>query len=260
MKETSWSQATFNRKSIRSYKEEEPSDEVIEKVVRAGQSAPFASQVYSVLLSRKSKGNSHPFDAPLLFTICIDFHKLELIMEKRDWEPISSDLLCLIFGIEDASLMAENMVIAAEGLGMGSCFLGTIPYRAEKIAKEYDLPKRVFPLVGLTMGYPAEDPPTRPRYPLDFVLFEEEYPDLEGEQLERAMKEMDEGYLDQDYYRKLNAKIPIQKEDREETFTYEDYGWTEHISRKWGQWWESTEELLEEFRKRGFDICDEDSK
>ena len=45
---------------------------------------------------------------------------------------------------------------------------------------------------------------------------------------------MDQGYRDQDYYKKLKAMIPLRG-DRQETFTYETYGWTEHICRKWGQ-------------------------
>ena len=66
------------------------------------------------------------------------------------------------FGIEDASLMAENMVIAGRSMGLGSCFLGFAMYDADRIAKQYSLPQRVFPLVQLAMGYPAEDPPPRP--------------------------------------------------------------------------------------------------
>jgi len=42
--------AMLNRKSIRKYTDEMPSDEVIETIVRAGQQAPFASQIYSLLL------------------------------------------------------------------------------------------------------------------------------------------------------------------------------------------------------------------
>lgn len=240
----------LNRKSIRRYKDKSPSDEVIAAVVRAGQQAPFASQLYSLLLSRKNK---HPFGAPLLFTICVDFHKLELLMARRNWQVVTNDLSLLLFGIQDASLMAENMVIAAESLGLGSCFLGGVPYRAEKIIGEYKLPKRVFPLVQLVMGYPAEDPPPRPRYPMDFVLFEDEYPEFSEEQIRKAMKEMDEGYLAQDYYRSANYMVPLEG-DREETFTYDDYGWTEHISRKWGQWLASPQDLLEQFAKCGFHI------
>jgi len=244
-------QTMLDHKSIRRYTDESPSDEVIETIVRAGQQAPFASQLYSVLLSRNKERN--PYNAPLLFTICVDSHKFELIMAKRNWKLVANDLSLMLFGIQDAALMAENMVIAGRSLGLGSCFLGSAPYRAEKIAEEYDLPKRVFPLVQLVMGYPAEDPPTRPRYPMEFTLFEDKYPKLNQDMISRAMREMDDGYLAQDYYRNLNAKIPLEG-NREEAFTYDNYGWTEHICRKWGQWLPESKELLEQFEKRGFYI------
>lgn len=244
-------QTLLNHKSIRKYTDEMPSDEVIKTIVRAGQQAPFASQYYSVLLSRNRERN--PYKAPLLFTICVDSHKFELIMAKRNWKLVTNDLTLLLFGIQDAALMAENMVVAGRSLGLGSCFLGSAPYIAERIAEEYNLPKRVFPLVQLVMGYPAEDPPPRPRYPLEFTLFEDKYPKLDDDTISKAMREMDEGYLAQDYYRNLNAKIRL-KDDRKETFTYDNYSWTEHICRKWGQWYPDPETLLEQFRKRGFYI------
>jgi nitroreductase len=243
-------ESMLTRKSIRKYTDEMPSDEAIQTVVRAGQQAPFASQLCSVLLSRK-KGV--PFGAPLLFTICVDLHRMELIMSRCNWHVVTNDLSMLFFGIQDASLMAENMVIAAEGLGMGSCFLGAAPYNADKIARKYKLPPRVFPLVQLVMGYPAENPPTRPRYPLSFSLFEDEYPQLGDAEVEQAMKQMDEGYLAQNYYRKGKIMIRLEGE-RKETFTYDDYSWSEHISRKWGQWYESPEELLQQLSKRGFNV------
>jgi nitroreductase len=221
----------LNRKSIRKYKPKMPTDEVIETVVRAGQQAPFASQLCSLLLSRKQ--NENPFKAPLMFTVCVDSHKWELIMAEREWEMECDDMLLLLLGFQDAALMAENMVIAAETLGMGSCFLGGIPFHSKEIIENYNLPSRVFPMVGLTMGYPAENPPPRPRYPLDFVLFEDSYPELESELVRKSMDVMDEGYRAQEYYAKLKAMIPLT--DREETFDFETYGWTEHICRKWGQ-------------------------
>ncbi len=247
----------LQHKSIRKYTDKTPSDEVIETIVRAGQQAPFASQSYSVLLSRKRELN--PFKAPLLFTICVDFHKFELIMAKRNWKLVTNDLTLLLFGIQDAAYMAENMVMAARSLGLGSCFLGSAPYRADKIAEEYNLPKRVFPLVQLAMGYPAEEPPPRPRYPMEFTLFEDKYPELDEEKVSKAMRTMDEGYLAQDYYRKMNAKIPLEG-DRKETFTYDSYSWTEHICRKWGQWYPEPKELLKQLEKRGVNITGKQSK
>lgn len=241
----------LTRKSIRYYRDESPSDEVVKSIVRAGQQAPFASQLCSLLLSRNREKN--PFWAPLLFTVCVDSHKLELIMARRNWKLVTNDLSLLIFGIQDASLMAENMVIAGESLELGSCFLGDAPYRADAIAKEYKLPKRVFPLVQLAMGYPAESPPPRPRYPMEFALFEGEYPQFSEETIEKAMTQMDDGYLAQDYYRQANLMIPLEG-GRQEMFTFDDYGWTEHISRKWGQWFPSPQDLLKQLAECGFHI------
>jgi hypothetical protein len=127
------------------------------------------------------------------------------------------------------------------------------PYRAGRIRKQYKLPKRVFPLVELVMGYPAEEYPPRPRYPLEFTLFEDSYPELTDDNIQDAMRVMDEGYLEQDYYRKQKAKIKLEV-DREETFTYSDYSWTEHISRKWGQWLSDPKELLGQLEECGFSI------
>ncbi len=244
-------EALMNRKSIRKYTDQQPVNEVVETIVRAGQQAPFAYQMGSLLLSRHRTKN--PFKAPLFFIVCVDSHRHEAVMARRGWKMAQNDLSVLLFGIQDAAYMAENMVIAAESLGLGRCYLGGIPYRAEAFVKQFKLPPRVFPLVGLTMGYPAEDAPPRPRYPLEVALVEGKYPALDDARVERAMAEMDEGYLAQDYYRKLRARIPLEG-DRKETFTYDTYSWTEHISRKTGQWEQSPAALLEQFAKCGFII------
>jgi hypothetical protein len=187
----------LERKSIRRYTDETPAQDVIATIVRAGQQAPLASQLYRLLLSRDRSKN--PLDAPLLFTICVDLHKLELLMVRRNWQLVTNDLLLLLFGAEDACLMAENMVIAAESLG------------------------------------------------------EDGYPDLNEESLSRAMREMDDGYLAQDYYREANAMIPLEA-DCEETFPFDIYGLTEHISREWRQWFLSPLDFLDQLSRHGFSL------
>jgi len=91
-------QTMLDHRSIRKYTDETPSDEVIETIVRAGQQAPFASQYYSVLLSRNKERN--PWKAPLLFTICVDSHKFERIMSKRNWKLVTNDLTLMLFGVK----------------------------------------------------------------------------------------------------------------------------------------------------------------
>jgi nitroreductase len=251
MQENAVISSLMNRKSIRKYRDEIPSEEVIETVVRAGQQAPFACQLCSLLLSRDPDHN--PFGAPLGFIVCVDVNRMELIMEKRGWKRKASDIYTLLFGMQDAAYMAQNMVIAAESLDMGSCYIGAAPFMAEKLIELYRLPPRVFPLVMLVMGYPDEDPQVRPRFPLEFTLFPENYPDMDDGMLEKAMEVMDRGYLDQDYYRNAGLMIELPEGTRE-THTFEDYSWTEHISRKLGLWGDDPEELLSALRKCGFEI------
>ncbi|MDH5791102.1 MAG: nitroreductase family protein, partial [Candidatus Bathyarchaeota archaeon] len=76
MKTNSVIECLFDHRSIRRFTDEDPTDEVVETVVRAGQRAPFSSQTYSLLLSRDRERN--PWRAPLSFTVCVDSHKFEL--------------------------------------------------------------------------------------------------------------------------------------------------------------------------------------
>jgi nitroreductase len=249
--------AIMRRKSIRRYTTQQPPDEILHTIVLAGQQAPFAAQLGSLLLKRDVKKN--PFKAPLLFTICVDVYRMDQVMAARGWQRSMSDVGTLLLGIQDAAYMAENMVLAAESLGLGSCYLGAAPMYADRIIKEYDLPEKVFPLVQLTMGYPTEDQPQRPRYPMTFSLFEDRYPRLNADQVSQAMAVMDEGYLDQDYYRNMNAMIPLS-EGREETYSFDDYSWTEHISRKLGQWGRDPQELLTQLAACGFDLAPDEEE
>lgn len=238
-------------RSIRKFTKRMPSDATVKTIVRAGQQAAFAAQLYSVILT-KDRGR-HPFKAPLLFTVCVDFNKMALIMKRRGWKWVSNDLYGLLLGIQDAGYAAQNMVLAAESLGLGTCYLGHTPFAADKLAKQLKLPQRVFPLVQIAMGYPAENPPLRPRFPMDFVLFDGKYPALDKKRITRALRTMDDGYLAQGYYRKANLKLPLIC-GKKETFDFDTYSWTEHISRKWGQWEKSPKRLRDLMRKRGLKV------
>jgi len=95
--------------------------------------------------------------------------------------------------------------------------------------------------------------PEKKSSPGPFHLFEDTYPELPDEKVDEAMREMDQGYLEQEYYRRANYMIPLP-EGREETFTYDDYCWTEHISRKLGLWGGDPGELLKALAECGFKL------
>lgn len=239
----------MRRASVREYLADEPSRDVVETLVRAGQQAPFSAQMGSVILRRDRARN--PFGAPLLFTVCADVHRLERILAARGWTRVTGDAAILLFAIQDAAYMAGNMVTAGEALGLGSCYLGGTAFDAAGVVEEYGLPPHVFPFVQLAMGFPASRPAARPRYPLAFTLHEGTYREPSEAEVRAAMQAMDDGYLAQDYYR--DYVIPLD-EGKAETFTRSTYSWTEHMGRKWGQWLRDPDDLLRPLRTCGFDV------
>lgn len=244
--------AMMNRKSIRKYTDREPTEEEILTVVRAGQQAPFAMQMGSVIIQRNRETNA--FNAPVQFIILCDIHRMERIMELRGWKRGASNVYSLLFAVQDAAYMAQNMVTAAESLGMGSCFIGAAPFMSGKLRDQCSLPDHVFPLVILAMGFPGEHPPVRPRYPMEFHMFEERYPELTDDMVQEAIEVMDMGYLEQDYYRNAGFMIPLTDKSKKEEYDFDSYGWTEHISRKIGQWGTDPEELLRQLKICGLPL------
>ena len=199
----------FNRKSIRKFKHQKVPREIIEQIVRAGQRAPTACKMQSysfiivsdtnkkreILLATVRHLPTRKFmaEAPLWIMICTDFArqlKLFKLLGIKTNQLFGGGRP----GVIDATLAAENMVLAAEALGLGSCFVGTVWTAPKRIAEILNLPKNVLPIVLLCIGYPNETPSLRPRWPLEAVLHENEYV-MPTEQLMR------------EYYEKTNKQL-----------------------------------------------------
>ncbi len=144
--------AMMNRRSIRKYTGRIPTEEEILTVVRAGQQAPFAMQMGSVIIQRNSESNA--FNAPIQFVILCDIHRMERVMERRGWARRSSNAHSLLFAVQDAAYMAQNMVTAAESLGMGSCFIGAAPYMSESSGRSAVFPTTCSPWSSWQWAFP----------------------------------------------------------------------------------------------------------
>jgi nitroreductase len=248
-----------NRRSIREYLEKPVSDEVLKQILKAGFRAPFAAQLCSVVYTRsrekmKEAGLTVYPTAPVHMIFFIDFARLEKIMKHRGHEYGYDDMMAIWLGMQDVVLMIENLTIAAESLGVGSVLYGLAPMRADSIAKTFNVPKRVFPVVGMSVGYPdpAEDTEIRPRFPLEMAAFEEEYRHHTDEDIKACMKSMDEGMLAQGYYIRSRTKVDLI--DKEDTIGFDKYSWSEHISRKFRSAFRRGDPLIEILRRHGFDL------
>lgn len=254
--------AIMNRATVRRFTDQPVSDEVIETIVRAGQQAPFTGQMYSIIVVRDKARREEltrffgrlPAAGQVFMLICLDLRKLEKFVAAKGRHNRASDMALMVLGTQDVALFGMNLTLAADSLGLGSVFLGGAPFFAAEFAEMFQLPPRVFPIVGLVLGYPAERPAPRPRIPQRYALHWEEYHELSDTDVADALAVMDAGLLREGYYSRLKAKIQL-RDGGEDKVSYDEYGWGEHVSRKYGQdseW--SGLDLVGLLRERGIDL------
>ena len=94
-------------------------------------------------------------------------------------DEVMQDIDTVIVGAHETGIALEAATVAAESLGLGTVPIGDVRKNAQEVIRELQLPKYVFPMLGLCIGYPANDPGLKPRLPKKAVYFEETYnPDL----------------------------------------------------------------------------------
>ncbi|WP_026342645.1 NADPH-dependent oxidoreductase [Nocardia sp. BMG111209] len=183
-------QVLHGHRSVRRYLDEPVSDATLRVLVSAAQSAATSSnlQVWSVIavrdpqrrarLAELAGGQEHIVQAPVLLVWTADFGRLRQLADDRGVPLEGADYLESSYvGFVDAALAAQNAVVAAESLGLGTVFIGALRNRPEEVAALLSLPQQVFAAFGLVVGHPdpAEQAGVKPRLPQRAVLHHETY-------------------------------------------------------------------------------------
>ncbi|MBO6740719.1 MAG: oxygen-insensitive NADPH nitroreductase [Phycisphaerales bacterium] len=175
-------------RSIRAFKATPIPDEHIHEALLAGQAAATSSAVQAFCVIRVREDDTRQKiadlagpqqkvrDCPAFFVICADLRRHMLITERAG-NDYTSSLEAFLVGSIDASLFAQNFVLAFESLGYGTCYIGGIRNDLPTVDKLLNLPRGVLPMYGLCVGLPAQDPDHRPRLAPQQVLFDDRYPD-----------------------------------------------------------------------------------
>lgn len=145
-------------------------------------------------------------EAPVILTICFDINRFNRWCENNNTSTELSNLLWLLNGVVDSSLLAQNIALAAEANGLGICYLGTTLYNASEISKILSLPNGVFPITALSVGYPEFIPELTDRLPLESVIHLEKYSDYSSDDICRIYKAKEE----------LESSVKFVKENSKE--------------------------------------------
>ncbi len=187
-------------RTVRKYKPQPLEDGHLEQILYCAQHAPTdaTAQMYSFIrLTGETKtrvaqltNNAHIESAPEAFLICADVHRLQLLLEHKNYEFGAWSAVAIHFGIGDAVLAGQTMLHAAECLGYQGCWIGGVLSALEEIIALCELPNGVLPFAGLTIGIPDESPDQRPRIGAELVMHQNTYRIPNAGELETALQRM----------------------------------------------------------------------
>ncbi|MGA2491307.1 MAG: NADPH-dependent oxidoreductase [Anaerolineales bacterium] len=221
--------------SVRHYKPDPLPNSVIETIVAAGQRASTSSnmQAYSVIAVTEAGkrgrlaglcGNQQFIaEAPIFLVWCADLARLDHACQLRGYIQDTTYIESFLIAVVDSALAAQNAALAAESLGLGICYIGSIRNNPQEVIDMLELPHLVFPITGMTIGWPSKPPHLRPRLPLNSILHWDHYNRTHEDE---ALQEYDQAMIATGIYK--GRQIPLPGKPSE----VEDYGWTEHTARR----------------------------
>ncbi|MCS7146034.1 MAG: nitroreductase family protein [Nitrososphaerota archaeon] len=202
----------FRRRSIRVFRDARPSRDVLELLVEAGQRAPIVYQSFTVICITRPELRARIYEltedniikqAPIILLLCVDMRRTKMLfdlLEPRNILERPPNPIETVEAIFEAGLFAENLTLAGEAIGYSSVILDWPLKLGSELQDLLQLPAGVAPLFFICMGPPGENPPIRPRMPLDLILMFDRYVEPKKEQLLRYLEEASEklaaeGYL-----------------------------------------------------------------
>lgn len=190
----------LSHRSIRRFTDEAVNEEDLLSAVQAGQQASTSSniQAYCTIRVRDPQRRARLVEltggqkkvalSPVFLVMCGDTRRHRLLAERAGMK-YSTNLEGFMLALIDATLFAQNMVVALESMGYGVCYIGGLRNSLEKVQEVLQMPQGVWPFFGLCIGRPEGETAQRPRLDSGAVLFEEQYPD--DEEVYRSIDEYD---------------------------------------------------------------------
>jgi nitroreductase len=169
-------EAIKGRRSIRAFRSNDVSQEMVEKLIDAARWAPSAGNIqpWEFIIVRNPEikrrlaeaalGQSFIEDAPVIIVVCADEEQ-----SARGYGPRGRTLYC----IQDTAAAIQNIHLAAYSMGLGTCWVGA--FREEEARKVLNIPEGVRPVAIIPVGYPAESPSPRSRRPLRQIIHYEKF-------------------------------------------------------------------------------------
>jgi len=193
----------LERRSIRKFdKNRKIPEEVSKLILEAGINAPSAGNIqprtFIIVENENVKAQLYELcekqrfmlDAPLWIVVCVDLHRHLRASELSGVKYDFTGILPYTFAVLDTALSLENMVLAAEALGLGSVIIGSVIEHPEKAKQILRLPSHCLAISILCIGYPAKSPPKRKKWNYEVIVCKDHYREITKEDVENYWKEL----------------------------------------------------------------------
>lgn len=176
-----------SHRSIRKFTDQKIEPELFSELIRAGQSAATSSFLQGSTIIRVTRsetrakiaelaGNQKYVETAAEFMVfCADLKRPGNYCREYGMEFEGDYTEHFIIATVDVALMAQSLVTAAEAVGLGICYIGGIRNNPQPVSELLELPKGVYPVFGLCLGYPDQNPECKPRLPESVILKQEVY-------------------------------------------------------------------------------------
>ncbi len=225
----------LDRRVQRRYRDEDVPDALLDALLAAAQSAPSKSdlQQYSVVVMRDRARikriadwiGSMPWiaSAPVFLVWCGDMRRGQRLCAMHGMPHANNNLDTFLNTAVDCTLAMGNFIAAAEAVGLGTCPISYVRSHIERVAPLLGLPEGVYPVAGLTLGWPDGRRPTSMRLPPEVVVHRERYDDAATEAAVR------------DYDARRHAREPVAPGSQKNADVHpprEGVGWSENVARQ----------------------------
>jgi FMN reductase [NAD(P)H] len=179
----------LNRRSLRNYSDEPVPDELLDVLLACAQSAPSKSnlQQYCIIvvsdpdqrarLAELCPATGQLQDCPLFLVFCADMRRNRRIGEFRARRHDNDNIDCFLNATVDAALAMQCFITAAESVGLGTACISEVRNRIGELSDVLDLPHGVFPIAGLTAGWPTTQGHINQRLPPRVAIHRDRYDD-----------------------------------------------------------------------------------
>jgi nitroreductase len=175
--------------SVRQFTGREISAEDEQSIITTAQRSPTSSnlQAYTIIGIRAAEpkrrlaelcGNQqHIIQSSLFLVFCADMYRLRQINVKKEYRFTGEYTESFLVATVDAALVAGRALLAAQALGIGGVMVGAIRNSPADVGWLLSLPSLTYPIMGMSLGYPAAQASPKPRLPLEAVYCREKYSD-----------------------------------------------------------------------------------